>query len=96
LTPREGEVVRLLLRGYSTKAAAARLGIAVATTALHRKRAYIKLRVCSQAELFYLFLCSFGGAEAMQECRLPRDADTPAHHTGQPQPDWAAAVFEAS
>jgi DNA-binding NarL/FixJ family response regulator len=58
LTPREGQVVRLLLRGHSTKAAAESLGIAVATTALHRKRAYAKLGVCSQAELFYLFIRS--------------------------------------
>ena len=61
LTRREGEVVRLLLRGSSTKAAAARLGIATATAALHRKRAYAKLGVRSQAQLFYGFICSLSG-----------------------------------
>lgn len=58
LTPREGQVIRLLLRGQSTKAAAERLGIAAATTALHRKRAYAKLGVRSQAQLFHHFIQS--------------------------------------
>jgi len=58
LTRREGQVVRLLLRGSSTKAAADQLGIAAATAALHRKRAYAKLGVRSQAQLFYRFICS--------------------------------------
>jgi DNA-binding CsgD family transcriptional regulator len=62
LTPREAEVVRLLLRGHSTKAAAERLGIAAATTALHRKRAYAKLGVRSQAQLFHRFIQSLAGA----------------------------------
>lgn len=62
LTPREGEVIRLLLRGHSTKAAAERLGIAAATTALHRKRAYAKLGVRSQAQLFHRFIQSLADA----------------------------------
>jgi len=78
LTPREAEVVRLLLRGHSTRAAADRLGIAPATAALHRKRAYAKLGVRSQAQLFYHFICSLsaeGGVEtrcdSFQEPRPP-------------------------
>jgi DNA-binding CsgD family transcriptional regulator len=62
LTPRESEVIRLLLRGQSTKRAASRLGIAATTAALHRKRAYAKLEVCSQAELFHLFIRSLSPA----------------------------------
>jgi DNA-binding CsgD family transcriptional regulator len=58
LTPRECEVIRLLLRGASSKAAAAKLGISPATAALHRKRAYAKLAVSCQAELFDLFIRS--------------------------------------
>jgi DNA-binding CsgD family transcriptional regulator len=58
LTPREAAVVRLLMRGYSAKAAGTKLGIATATAALHRKRAYAKLGVCSQAQLFNHFLSS--------------------------------------
>lgn len=67
LTPRECEVVQNLLRGLSAKAVAARLGIAVPTVAIHRKRAYAKLGVSSQAELFHEFirsLASLGLADA--------------------------------
>lgn len=62
LTPRECQVVRLLLRGNSTRGAAAALGIATATAALHRKRAYAKLGVSSQGELFYSFIQSLPGS----------------------------------
>lgn len=66
LTPREAEVVRLLLRGSSTRAAAEQLGIAPATAALHRKRAYAKLGVRSQAQLFYHFICSLSAASGVE------------------------------
>lgn len=58
LTDRETQVINLVLHGYSTKAVAQRLGISVETVKLHRKHAYAKLEVGSQAELFYLFLDS--------------------------------------
>jgi DNA-binding CsgD family transcriptional regulator len=58
LTERETQVINLVLHGYSTKAVAERLGISVETVKLHRKHAYAKLEVSSQAELFYLFLDS--------------------------------------
>ncbi|MBW2270758.1 MAG: helix-turn-helix transcriptional regulator [Deltaproteobacteria bacterium] len=96
LTPREGQVVRLLLRGRSTKAAAERLGIAVATAALHRKRAYGKLGVCSQAELFYLFLCSLSRAEPTRVVALSRDAIAPVSRAGRDQSGWPRAVSGAS
>ncbi len=58
LTTRERETVDLILRGHSTKSAARALGIAPETLKLHRKHAYAKLGVASQAELFAAFLRS--------------------------------------
>jgi DNA-binding CsgD family transcriptional regulator len=58
LTERESQVINRVLHGHSTKTIADRLGISVETVKLHRKHAYAKLEVNSQAELFYLFLDS--------------------------------------
>jgi DNA-binding CsgD family transcriptional regulator len=75
LTRRECQVVRLLLRGNSTRSCAEQLGIATATAALHRKRAYAKLGVSSQGELFYSFLQSLpGSAGASQAAAGSGDA----------------------
>ena len=63
LTGRECQVVQLILRGHSVKAAAARLGIAPATVKLHRRNLYAKLDVTSQASLFSLFLDAVCSAE---------------------------------
>lgn len=63
LTGRECQVVQLILRGHSVKAAAARLGIAPATVKLHRRNLYAKLDVSSQASLFSLFLDAVCSAE---------------------------------
>lgn len=52
LSPREGEIVRLILQGHSTPSAAAYLGIAQGTVKVHRHHAYAKLGISSQAELF--------------------------------------------
>lgn len=56
LSDRERAVLGLILRGYSTRYAAEKLGIAVDTLRKHRKRIYQKLDVNSQNELFSLFL----------------------------------------
>jgi DNA-binding CsgD family transcriptional regulator len=56
LSPREREVVDLLLHGHDTQSAANQLQIARDTVKLHRRHAYEKLRVSSQGELFYKFL----------------------------------------
>lgn len=56
LTPREREVVQLLLRGHSAKAAARVLKISPETLRVHRKHIYAKLGVSSQGDLFSLFL----------------------------------------
>ena len=58
LTERESQVINLVLHGHSTRTIAGRLSISAETVKLHRKHAYAKLEVGSQAELFYLFLDS--------------------------------------
>lgn len=52
LSPREREVVQLILQGHSSPSAAAYLGIAEGTVKVHRHHAYGKLGIGSQAELF--------------------------------------------
>ncbi len=56
LTPRESEVLELILKGYSSVAISAVLDISEGTTKVHRKNAYRKLNISSQAELFSRFL----------------------------------------
>ena len=52
LSRREAEVCAHVALGYSTLAIALNLGVSVNTVATHRKRAYLKLGICSQNELF--------------------------------------------
>ena len=56
LSPREKDVLELMLRGYGTDTTASRLDIAVETVRRHRKSIYRKLDVSSQTDLFSLFL----------------------------------------
>lgn len=56
LTRREQQVTELVLLGHSTRLVAEKLGISAETVKLHRKDAYAKLDISSQAELFYLFV----------------------------------------
>ena len=58
LTQRENEVVRLLLRGHSSKSVALELAIAVETVRVHRKNIYAKLGVSTQGDLFALFIAT--------------------------------------
>ena len=58
LTPREGEILHLILHGYSIKYIAEKLENSAETIKHHRKRIYSKLDVSSQSELFYLFIAS--------------------------------------
>ena len=62
LTEREAQAINLVLHGHSTKTVAEKLSISVETVKLHRKHAYAKLEISSQAELFYLFLDSLMSA----------------------------------
>ncbi len=55
LTPRERDVVQLVLKGYPSKAAAQKLGISNQTEQVHRKNIYQKLGLSSHGELFSLF-----------------------------------------
>ena len=52
LSPREGEVLRLLAQGHSYREAADQLGVSVKTIETHRKRLADKLGLRSRAELF--------------------------------------------
>lgn len=52
LTRREAEVCAAIVMGYRAEAIAGRLGISPNTVTTHRKRAYAKLRISSQTELF--------------------------------------------
>ena len=56
LSPREKDVLEMMLRGYSTDSSADKLGIALETVRRHRKSIYRKLDVSSQTDLFSLFL----------------------------------------
>lgn len=56
LSPREKDVLELMLRGYGTDTTAARLTIARETVRRHRKNIYRKLDVSSQTDLFSLFI----------------------------------------
>jgi len=56
LSPREKDVLELMLRGYGTDISAERLDIAIETVRRHRKSIYRKLDVSSQTDLFSLFL----------------------------------------
>ncbi len=63
LSIRECEIVRLILKGYSSKAMAQLLEISPDTVKVHRKHIHLKLDVSSQAELFSLFLSSLSLVE---------------------------------
>ncbi|MFZ1871947.1 MAG: LuxR C-terminal-related transcriptional regulator [Chania sp.] len=56
LTPREREIVDLILNGNGSQQIAERLFISLGTVKNHRKNIYGKLKIGSQAELFSLFL----------------------------------------
>jgi DNA-binding CsgD family transcriptional regulator len=52
LSPREAEVCAGIILGYTTLGISLNFGISLNTVATHRKRAYRKLGICSQNELF--------------------------------------------
>ncbi len=67
LSPREGEIVRLILKGNSTKAIAQMFGNSPETIKVHRKRIFAKLDVASQGELLSLFLDALARMPATAE-----------------------------
>jgi DNA-binding CsgD family transcriptional regulator len=56
LTPREKEVCLRILSGYGSQAISAELGVSLHSTFTYRKRAYEKLGISSQNELFAIVL----------------------------------------
>jgi DNA-binding CsgD family transcriptional regulator len=81
LSPREKDVLELMLRGYSSPVASQRLGIALETLRRHRKNIYRKLDVNSQTDLFSLFINSMSclaeaaGGDPLRVYMRPRPAD---------------------
>jgi len=55
-TPREHEVVLLMLQGYSVKSMAQKMDLGIETIKMHRKNIYMKLNIGSQPELLALFI----------------------------------------
>ena len=56
LSPREAEVVQMVLKGHSSLSISLTLGIALPTVKTHRKNAYAKLGISTQQQLFNAFL----------------------------------------
>ena len=56
LTPREKDVCLRILSGYSSQAISAELGVTLHSTLTYRKRAYEKLGISLQNELFGIVL----------------------------------------
>lgn len=56
LSPRQGEVALLILRGHSTASIGLRLGVSPQTVKVFRKQLYQRCGISSQAELFSLLL----------------------------------------
>ncbi len=56
LSPREADIVRLILKGHSSKSIARIFDNSPETVKVHRKRIFTKLEITSQGELFSMFL----------------------------------------
>lgn len=70
LSNRESEIVRLILKGHSSKSMARVLGNSPETVKVHRKRIYAKMGITSQGELFSIFLRALS-------CMPPEGQDDP-------------------
>ncbi|MCK1734548.1 LuxR family transcriptional regulator [Bradyrhizobium sp. 138] len=65
LTPREQEVCRRILTGFSSEAISQELGISLHSTLTYRKRAYERLGISSQSELFAIVLGLLAGPRSL-------------------------------
>lgn len=65
LTPREQEVCRRILSGLSSEAISQALGISLHSTLTYRKRAYERLGISSQNELFAIVLGLLAGPRGL-------------------------------
>ncbi|MCR8923216.1 LuxR C-terminal-related transcriptional regulator [Dasania sp. GY-MA-18] len=54
LTARERDIIQLILHGHSSKSICKDLNISLDTVKMHRRNAYLKLKISKQAELFSL------------------------------------------
>lgn len=63
LTAREHDMIQLILKGHSSKSIAKFLFISIDTVKMHRKNAYSKLNISTQAELFSLVISSLACVE---------------------------------
>lgn len=87
LTEREGEIIRLYLKGHSTRSIAERVGIPPHTVSMHPKNAYGKLDACSQFGLFHLFMDPIG-------CFAATASEDPlAQYLAPARPNRYAPVF---
>lgn len=68
LSPREGEIVRMILKGHSSKSIARAFDNSPETIKVHRKRIYTKLGVASQGELLSIFLEALSNMPATATC----------------------------
>jgi len=55
-TPRETEIVSLVLLGHSNASIGTILGISSETVKVHRRNLYAKIGISSQSELYQLFI----------------------------------------
>jgi len=67
LSDREGEVLRLILSGLSSKEIARRMGNSPETVKVFRKRIHTKLGLASSGQLFTLFMVAL--------CAMPEDGN---------------------
>ena len=65
LTPREREVCCRILSGLSSEAISQELGISLHSTLTYRKRAYQRLGISSQGELFGIVLRLLAGFDRL-------------------------------
>ncbi|MFT4121958.1 helix-turn-helix transcriptional regulator [Bradyrhizobium sp.] len=65
LTPREQDVCRRILLGFSSEAISQTLGISLHSTLTYRKRAYERLGISSQNELFSIVLRLLAGPHGL-------------------------------
>lgn len=65
LTPREQDVCRRILAGFSSEAISRELGISLHSTLTYRKRAYERLGISSQNELFGIVLGLLAGPHGL-------------------------------
>lgn len=65
LSPREQEVCRRILAGFSSEAISQALGISLHSTLTYRKRAYERLGISSQNELFAIVLGLLAGPRGL-------------------------------